>query len=85
MFPRLGREEIRAPLKTPAWESKEFHDVVRFERFTNLNLIKYAFNVIQNWKTDALRILFNSTYFLLAVMVEGDESSRLFWPVTGPY
>ena len=52
-------------------------DVVRFERFTDLNLFKYAFNGIQNWKTDALQILFNSAYFLLAVMVEGDESSRL--------
>ena len=31
-------------------------------------------NVIQNWKTDALQILFDAAYFLLAVMVEGDES-----------
>ena len=40
--------------------SLAFHDVVRFERVTDLNLFKYAFNVIQNWKTDALQILFNS-------------------------
>ena len=28
--------------------SQAFHDVVRFERFTDLNLFKYAFNVIQS-------------------------------------
>ena len=47
----------------------------------NLNLFKYVFNVIQNWKTNALNtILFDGAYFLLAIiiiMVEGDESSRL--------
>ena len=45
--------------------SQAFH--AQLECFTDLNLFKYAFNVIQNWNTDAL----------LAVMVEGDESSRL--------
>ena len=25
-----------------------FHDTARFERFTDLNLFKYAFDVIQN-------------------------------------
>ena len=29
--------------------------IARFERFTDLNLFKYAFNVIQNWNTDALQ------------------------------
>ena len=52
-----------------------FHDVGWFERFTDLNLFKYVFNVIQNWETDALQILFNGAYFLLAVMVQGDDSS----------
>ena len=52
-----------------------FHDVGWFERFTDLNLFKYAFNVIQNWETDALQILFNGAYFLVAVMVQGDDSS----------
>ena len=65
--------------------SQAFHDITQFERFTDLNLFKYAFNVIQNWETDALQILFNAAYFLLAVMVEGDESSRLSWPPTSPY
>ena len=52
-----------------------FHGVGWFERFTDLNLFKYAFNVIQNWETDALQMLFNGGYFLLAVMVQGDDSS----------
>ena len=52
-----------------------FHGVGWFERFTDLNLFKYAFNVIQNWETDALQILFSGAYFLLAVMVQGDDSS----------
>ena len=52
-----------------------FHGVGWFESFTDLNLFKYAFNVIQNWETDALQILFNGAYFLLAVMVQGDDSS----------
>ena len=32
-----------------------------------------------------LYILFDGAYILLAVMVEGDESSRRFWSATGPY
>ena len=43
--------------------SQASHDVVRLERFTVLNLFKYACNVIQNWKTDALQILFDAAYF----------------------
>ena len=35
--------------------SQAFHDIARFERFTDLNLFKYAFNVIQNWNTDGLQ------------------------------
>ena len=29
-------------------------------------------------------ILLDGAYFLSAVMVEGDESSRQFWPATDP-
>ena len=32
-----------------------FHDVAWFEHFTDLNLFKYAFNVIQIWEMDALQ------------------------------
>ena len=35
--------------------SQAFHDIARFERFTDLNVLKYAFNVIQNWNMDALQ------------------------------
>ena len=55
--------------------SQAFHDIARFERFTDLNPLKYAFCVIQNWETDTLQfVLFDCAYFLLAVMMEGDES-----------
>ena len=57
--------------------SQAFHDIARFERLTDLNPFKYAFCAIQNWETDALQfILFDGAYFLIAVMVEGDESNR---------
>ena len=42
--------------------SQAFHDMTRFERFTDLNLFKYVFNVIQNWETDTLQ--FNSTVII---------------------
>ena len=65
--------------------SQAFHNIAQFERFTDVNLFKYSFNVIQNWETNALQILFDAAYFLLAVMVEEDESSQRFWPATSPY
>ena len=53
------------------------HYMARFKRFTDLNLFKYVFNVIQNWNMDALQFYSMVLFFLLAVMGEGDESSRL--------
>ena len=35
--------------------SQAFQDIARFEHFTDLNLLKYVFDVIQNWETDALQ------------------------------
>ena len=35
--------------------SQAFHDMARFERFTDLNLFTYVFDVIQNWDTDTLQ------------------------------
>ena len=35
--------------------SQVSQDIARFECFTDLNLSKYAFNVIQNWETDVLQ------------------------------
>ena len=59
--------------------SQAFHNIARFKHFTDVNLFKkiYSFNVIQNWETNALQILFDAAHFLLAVMVEEDESSQL--------
>ena len=37
-----------------------------FERFTDLNLFKYAFNVIQKWESDALQF-----YSIVKVDVAG--------------
>ena len=57
--------------------SKCLKCIARFERFTDLNLLEYVFNVIQNWEYGNLTILFDGAYFLLALMVEGDECSQL--------
>ena len=35
--------------------SQASQDMAQFERFTDLNLLEYAFNVIQNRETDALQ------------------------------
>ena len=35
--------------------SQAFHDIARFERFTDLNLLKNALNFIQNWETNSLQ------------------------------
>ena len=35
--------------------SHVFHDIGEFENFSDLNLLKYAFSVIQNWEMDALQ------------------------------
>ena len=50
--------------------SQTFQDI---ECFTDLNVFKYSFNVIQNWETDALQFYL----IVLIFIVEGDESSRL--------
>ena len=38
--------------------SQVFHNITWFKHFTNLNLFKYAFNVIQDWEMDALLFFF---------------------------
>ena len=47
--------------------SKAYQDIACFERFTDLSLLEYTFNVIQNWEMDAVQFLFNGAYFLLAL------------------
>ena len=51
--------------------SQAFQDIPRFKHFTDLNLF---INMRSNW---CFTILFDGAYFLLAVMVKGDESSLL--------
>ena len=52
--------------------SQAFCDLARFESFTDLNCLNMiVFNIIQNWEMDALQILFDGAYFLLA-----DRSGR---------
>ena len=50
--------------------SKAFQDIACFERFTDLNLLEYKFNVIQNLEMDAVQFFFDGGYFLLAFMVD---------------
>ena len=57
--------------------SQVFHDIACFKCFMYLNLLEYAFSVIQNQERDALQFYSMVLIFLSAVMVEGDESSRL--------
>ena len=44
--------------------SQAFHNIAWFERFTDLNLFKYVFNVIQNWETDALHFIRCCLFFV---------------------
>ena len=53
--------------------SQAFHDVTQFKES---NLFKYALNVIQTGNR-CFTIIFDGAYFLLAVMVGGDEHSQL--------
>ena len=75
----LFHKNTRKPGNNAFNMSLAFQDITQFERFTGLNLLECAFNVIRNWEIDALQFyLMMLDYFLLAVMVlEGDESSRL--------
>ena len=74
---------IRIHTRIQDWErhcqkmSQVFHNIARLEHFTDLNLFKYLFNVIQKWATDALQFYSMLLIFLLAVMAEGYESTGL--------
>ena len=46
---------ILVTLGTMPSKCRRHSDIAWFECFTDLNLFKYAFNVIQNWNTDALQ------------------------------
>ena len=74
---------IRIHTRIQDWErrrqkvSQAVHNIARLEHFTDLDLFKYMFNVIQKWAMDALQFYSMVLIFLLAVMVEGYESSWL--------
>ena len=52
--------------------SQAFHDITQFERFTDICLEGHS-----KLGNGCFTILFEGAYFLLAVMVEGYESSQL--------
>ena len=54
--PRTGNNAVKMP--------QVFHDILQFKRFTDLNLFKYVFNVIQNWETDALHFIRCCLFFV---------------------
>ena len=49
--------------------SEAFQHIACLERFTDLNLLEYTFNLIQNWEIDAVQFFFDDAYFLLAFML----------------
>ena len=49
--------------------SEAFQHIACFERFTDLHLLEYTFNLIQNWEMDAVQFFFDDAYFLLAFML----------------
>ena len=61
---RLGTMPFRVP--------QVFHDIARFECFTDLNLFKYVFNVIQNWK----QMLYNFIQWCLFFVSSYGRSNR---------
>ena len=51
----LFRQNTRKTRNNAIELSQAFHDIARFERFTDLNLFKNALNVIQNWERNSLQ------------------------------
>ena len=72
----LFRQNTRKTGNNAIEMSQALHCIARFERFTDLNLFKWTFSVIQNWYADALQY-YSMVVFLLAIIGEGGESSRL--------
>ena len=54
-YSTLFRQNTRKTGNNAVKISQAFQDIARFEHFTDLNLLKYAFDVIQNWEMDALQ------------------------------
>ena len=69
-FPGVSRRYFppRMPEYMQDWEQCGWNvpgipNIAWFKRFTDLNLFKYSFNIIQNLETDALQIFFNGAFF----------------------
>ena len=73
MFPQNTRKTGNNAVEM----SQAFHDIARFECFTDVNLYKIYVQSHSKLGNGCFTILFDSAYFLLVVMLEGDESSRL--------
>ena len=69
----LFRQNTRKTGNNAVEMSQAFNDIALFERFTDLNLFKYTFNVTEN----ALQFCSIVLILLIAVMVKGDGSGRL--------
>ena len=59
----LGHNTCRTG-KNAVEMSQVFHDISRFEHFTDLNLFKFVFNVNKNWETDALQFYSMVLFFV---------------------
>ena len=46
--------------------SQAFHNITQFECFTDLNLFKYSFDVIQTWEMDVLQFYLMVSYFFVS-------------------
>ena len=75
------RQNTRKTVNNAVKMSLVFQDIARFERFTDLNvltLLEYlTVQCHSKLGNGCFTILFDGACFLLAVMVEGDESSQL--------
>ena len=84
---------ILVTMGTMPSKCRRHSDIAWFECFTDLNMFKYAFNVIQNWNTDALQFYSMVLIFCQQLWQKQiDESSQLrmanqpvvlagFWPL----
>ena len=58
--------------------SQAFQEMTRFKCLRELHLLEYAFTECHSkLGNECFTLVFDGAYFLLTVMVEGDESSQL--------
>ena len=83
LHPRLGTTSLKCPRHSTTLHGSSISQI-----YTCLNMNSMSFKTAR--QNDALQFyLIRCSFFLLAIMVEGDESGWLtswwFWPATGPY